>query len=218
MTYTNQINPSPACPSSFPVSVDLQTGRGPASTVTQWGATPDDSSWNDAPAGSPYVLTPPDWFMLKWDSINAQTCSWSPPFNGAFSINIPVATSSNFNNPHVMFAPGDTRYPSATGTTYTINCTSPSGATTSDSVTVRSNANIPPPPSTKFSVNQQIHVLGSNVNTRATPSLSGTVVGQHQDGDPGNVLEFSVAANGYIWWHLDFISGADGWVAENYLQ
>ena len=69
----------------------------------------------------------------------------------------------------------------------------------------------------KFQIGEQAWALAMHLNTRATPSISGTVAGWHQHGDPGVVTGVSVQADGYVWWPVDFIAGADGWVAENYL-
>lgn len=215
----------PPFPTVAPNSVDLKVGRGP--TPPRGGAvSPDTSGWSDAPASNPYMVTPPEWFLLKWDSANTTSCRWSPPFDGSagWAMNIPVSTSSaNFNNPHVQFGPGDVHYPSASGTTYTLNCTLSSGATVSDSVTVTSNANPPPPPpppaSSGLAVNDRVKVIASpSLNVRPSASLSNTPSCSQPTGATGTIIGGPVSASGYTWWQINYDSGCDGWSGEDYLQ
>jgi hypothetical protein len=108
-------------------------------------------------------------------------------------------------------------------TTYTITCTDViNGATrtATDSVVVTVagttvSAPTTTPPSTKFKVGDIVVVFGSNANTRA--SANGVALGVHVLGDKGRVTGGSVNAGGYAWWNIDFETGVDGWVVEDFL-
>jgi hypothetical protein len=78
----------------------------------------------------------------------------------------------------------------------------------------------PPPAPTnnyKYQIGDRVVIKGSNINTRATPSLTGIVLGVHQNGDAGTILAAPVTADGYTWWKIDFDSGVDGWSVDNYI-
>jgi len=63
-------------------------------------------------------------------------------------------------------------------------------------------------------------VNNTGVNTRSSPSSSGTFLGTHTTGDLGTVntnTQNGIYADGYYWWNVNFDSGVDGWMAETYL-
>src|SRR3989338_2738718 len=83
---------------------------------------------------------------------------------------------------------------------------------------------------TKFSVGDRVKT-SSRINVRKTPSTSGTVSGIQVFGALGTISTPAQCdalncpdyisptyANGYWWWSVNFDSGADGWVVENYLE
>ncbi len=78
----------------------------------------------------------------------------------------------------------------------------------------------PPPPSTKFVLNDRIQVNTTNVLTRSTPA--GTSLGTHTTGDLGTVVGGPTVAvlsgTTYTWWNINYDSGVDGWVAEDFLD
>ena len=59
---------------------------------------------------------------------------------------------------------------------------------------------------------------GSNLNVRSAPRLSGAVLGVQADGAQGTVVGGPIPANGFQWWQVNFDSGADGWVAGDFLE
>lgn len=75
----------------------------------------------------------------------------------------------------------------------------------------------PPPPSVKFSIGDRVSVTTSYLSVRATPSLSGFLLGYQSYGKLGTVIDGPVSASGYNWWKINYDSGADGWSVENYL-
>jgi hypothetical protein len=42
--------------------------------------------------------------------------------------------------------------------------------------------------------------------------------GTQKSGATGTVTAGPTTASGYTWWKVNFTSGADGWVQENYLK
>jgi chitodextrinase len=71
-------------------------------------------------------------------------------------------------------------------------------------------------PSTKFVIGDRVQTT-SNLNVRATPSTSGTLLGTQATGTLGVVIGGPTNANGYNWWNINYDTGADGWSIENYL-
>jgi hypothetical protein len=57
----------------------------------------------------------------------------------------------------------------------------------------------------------------SNLKVRSEPTTSSSQLGVQKSGSQGTILLGPVSANGYTWWNVDFDSGADGWVAGEYL-
>jgi len=80
----------------------------------------------------------------------------------------------------------------------------------------------PTPAPTSSSTNTSVFQIGSRIKTayviniRSTPN--GTIAGTQYEGVPGTVIDGPVTAGIYVWWKVDFDSGADGWAAGRYLQ
>ncbi|MCG8511874.1 MAG: hypothetical protein MI741_21880, partial [Rhodospirillales bacterium] len=77
----------------------------------------------------------------------------------------------------------------------------------------------PPPTSTTFSPSDRVQVNtgdGSNLNVR--DSANGTQIGQQPDQSIGTIVSGGTSAGGLFWWNVNFDSGTDGWVAEDYIQ
>jgi len=72
------------------------------------------------------------------------------------------------------------------------------------------------PPSTKFAINDMVQT-NANLNVRATPSSSGTLLGAQPTGAYGTVVGGPTFADTYWWWNINYDSGADGWSVEDYL-
>ena len=69
-----------------------------------------------------------------------------------------------------------------------------------------------------FAVSDRIQVYGGSVRVRSTPSTSGTSLGTQTSGKLGTVVGGPVTANGYIWWNVNYDTGADGWSIQNRLR
>src|SRR5260370_369073 len=70
--------------------------------------------------------------------------------------------------------------------------------------------------SKKFIIGDRVMAL-SSVTVRATPSLSGTIVGVQPGGALGTVAAGPAASDGYNWWQITYDTGTSGWSVENYL-
>ncbi len=71
--------------------------------------------------------------------------------------------------------------------------------------------------STKFSVNSRVKVT-TTANVRATPSISGTLLGTQSVGVFGAVIGGPTFADGYWWWQINYDTSVDGWSAESNLS
>ena len=69
----------------------------------------------------------------------------------------------------------------------------------------------------KFNKNDTAQVIEGPLNVRDIPSISGKILGSQSTGALGTVLESKPTKNIHNWWKIDFASGADGWVAGDYL-
>ncbi|KKU05293.1 MAG: Serine/threonine protein kinase [Parcubacteria group bacterium GW2011_GWA2_45_30] len=84
-------------------------------------------------------------------------------------------------------------------------------------------------PATKFQIGDRIKTT-AKINVRRIPSLSNfisPILGTQAIGALGTVLTSSLSTlvttypayvNDYWWWNVNFDSGVDGWVTENYLE
>ncbi|TSC71293.1 MAG: RHS repeat-associated core domain protein, partial [Parcubacteria group bacterium Gr01-1014_70] len=71
-------------------------------------------------------------------------------------------------------------------------------------------------PSTKFVIGDRVDTT-ANLNVRATPSTSGTLLGTQLLVSHGVVVGGPTFADGYWWWNINYDTGVDGWSIENYL-
>lgn len=74
----------------------------------------------------------------------------------------------------------------------------------------------PPDPSTEFSIGDSVEVTEADVNVRSEPN--GMILGTQSPGTYGAVVDGPAWSSPYWWWKVDFQSGTDGWVAEQFLQ
>ncbi|HVY35731.1 MAG TPA: Ig-like domain-containing protein, partial [Candidatus Paceibacterota bacterium] len=72
------------------------------------------------------------------------------------------------------------------------------------------------PPSSTIAVGSRVAAT-TTVWVRSSPSTRATRLGYQRKGATGSVIGGPTSANGYTWWQVNFDSGADGWVAGNYL-
>jgi pectate lyase len=74
-----------------------------------------------------------------------------------------------------------------------------------------------PTPISNFDAGDQVQSM-SNLNVRNPYGLSGAVAGTQNIGSIGTVLDVSPqSADAYVWVLIDFVSGGDGWVADEFL-
>ncbi|MFA6161789.1 MAG: endo alpha-1,4 polygalactosaminidase, partial [Patescibacteria group bacterium] len=142
---------------------------------------------------SPVSITAGTSATLSWSSTNATACTASGSWTGTKAVSGTSAVT-----------------PTATAT-YTLACTG-TGGSVSKSVTVTVT-----PVSTKFSLNDRIQVSSGPLNVRATAATTGTLLGTQATGVLGTVIGGPTASGGYNWWNVNFDTGVDGWVAEDYL-
>ncbi len=57
---------------------------------------------------------------------------------------------------------------------------------------------------------------GVSLNVRASASTASTSLGKQNGGSIGELVEGPKKVNGYIWWKINYHTGADGWSVENY--
>ncbi len=72
------------------------------------------------------------------------------------------------------------------------------------------------PVSSKFAPGSRVQVL-QTLNTRSVPTTAGFASGTHGKGALGVIVAGPIAADGYIWWRVDYDSGQDGWSVEDFL-
>jgi chitodextrinase len=74
-----------------------------------------------------------------------------------------------------------------------------------------------PAPSTKFVIGDRVRTI-EKANVRSAASRSGTILDTQLKGAQGTVLGGPWYWNQKWWWHVDFDSGVDGWVAQGKLK
>ncbi len=75
----------------------------------------------------------------------------------------------------------------------------------------------PTPSNGIYKIGESIQVNtgdGSLLNVREPDN--GSLVGQQADGSQGSVMTGPTSAGSYNWWEVDFDTGVDGWVAEDF--
>ena len=70
----------------------------------------------------------------------------------------------------------------------------------------------------QLQVNTNVTVIGTVLNVRSSPSIQGTRLGGQVFGRMGKVIGGPITASGYNWYHVDFATGTDGWVAGSFLK
>jgi len=57
-----------------------------------------------------------------------------------------------------------------------------------------------------------------NLNVRAEPGTSGSMITTMPEGSTGTILDGPVSAEGYTWWEISYDDGTTGWSASNWLE
>jgi len=65
-----------------------------------------------------------------------------------------------------------------------------------------------------LAVGDQVQVVATSLNCRATPSTTGTIVSTESSGQLGQITNGSVSSGGYVWWYIAYTDGHTGWSAE----
>ena len=68
-----------------------------------------------------------------------------------------------------------------------------------------------------FSTDDKISVT-SSVSVRSTPGIYGAYLDKQPEGASGIIVSGPITKDGYIWWQVNYDSGADGWSVQNYLK
>ncbi|MFA6339186.1 MAG: hypothetical protein WCW87_03990, partial [Candidatus Paceibacterota bacterium] len=139
-------------------------------------------------SASPTSITSGGSSTITWSSTNATSC-----------------TGTNFT---ASATSGTATVSPTTTTTYTVTCIGAGGTVTKTAtVTVSSN---------KFITGDRVQTTTS-VTVRKSASSSSTRLGTQKSGAKGYIKGGPSTGSGYKWWNVNFDSGADGWVVENYL-
>ncbi len=150
-------------------------------------------------SASPSSITSGQSSTLSWSSSNASSCSASGAWSGSQALS------------------GSMSVTPVTTSTYTLSCTGSGGsAIQSTTITVTSTPSTPPPTAT-LNIGDTIHTT-AKVNVRSTPTTKGKPLGTQKAGAIGVIVGGPQQASGYTWWSVDFSSGIDGWVAQDYLS
>jgi len=72
------------------------------------------------------------------------------------------------------------------------------------------------PVSDTFSAGQRVQTT-ANLNVRSTASATGALLGTQSNGNLGTVISGGQSVDGYFWWNVNFDSGVDGFVVEEFL-
>ena len=65
-----------------------------------------------------------------------------------------------------------------------------------------------------LAVGDEVKVVASTLNCRASPSPNGTLISTESNGQLGQITNGSVSIGGYIWWEIAYTDGHTGWSAE----
>ena len=75
----------------------------------------------------------------------------------------------------------------------------------------------PTPVTSKFQINDRVKVT-QNLKVRSCASTSCKQLGIQKTNAQGTVIGGPTAANGYIWWNINYDTGVDGWSAQDWLM
>lgn len=74
--------------------------------------------------------------------------------------------------------------------------------------------------STSFNSGDRVQVNigdGSETNIKRTPSISALLLGTQSQKALGTIISGGISADGYYWWYVDFDSGDDGYIEEDFI-
>lgn len=83
--------------------------------------------------------------------------------------------------------------------------------------TLAISSTTPPPPPTSFGVGSRV-VTTDNLNVRSKANInSGTLLCTQPVSTQGTIMLGPQKGQGYTWWYVNFDTGCDGWVVQDYL-
>ena len=104
-----------------------------------------------------------------------------------------------------------------------VSVTTPASGTTPTTTTPTTPSTPSTPSSTSFTIGEEVETTAT-VNVRTSPSGTpsgsrqwGEQTGLQREGAIGTIVAGPETGSGYTWWQVNFTSGPDGWVAQNYL-
>ncbi len=185
---------SPTSTSTYTLSCTGASGSASGSTTVSVSA-PTASAPTLSLSASPTSVTSGGSATISWSATNARSCTASGGWSG-----------TNGTSGSQSVTPSTTK-------TYTLDCTG-EGGTVSKSVTV--TVTTPTTTTPKFQTGDYVKTT-AGVNVRST--AGGSIAGKQSTGVAGTVIsgpgQSTKSADPY--WNVDFATGTDGWVLENYL-
>src|SRR3989344_2717527 len=104
----------------------------------------------------------------------------------------------------------------ATTYSYTVSAYDAAGNNSAQSTAASATT---PSTGAKFIIGDRIQTTAApNLNVRATPSTSGTLLGTKLPDSRGAVIGGPTVADGFTWWNINFDNGVDGWATETFLE
>lgn len=103
---------------------------------------------------------------------------------------------------------------------YTVRAVDPAGneSANNDQVSIFvDTAPSPQPSCDKFSLNDAVRTT-ANLSVRATPSVSGALIGVQAMGAKGTISAGGIFADDYCWWQIKYNDGMEGWSADDWLE
>jgi hypothetical protein len=139
------------------------------------------------------------------DNIGVTSVSWNNTTTGA---NGSTSGTTSWTTPSITLASGSNNI--------TLTAFDAAGLSGTDTITVTYT----PPASSSFSQSDRIqtNTSGSTVNIRSCASTSCSILGTQSDRSLGTITSASpTTADGFTWHNVDFTTGSDGYVAEDFL-
>jgi hypothetical protein len=168
------------------------TGGSATQSATVNVSTPTPAQPTASLSANPTSVTAGQSSTLSWSSTNATNCSGNNFSASGVSGSVAVAPTQT--------------------TTYIINCTGAGGSVSSSATVTVSN------PQPAFGIGASVQT-NSNLNVRNKANTnSGKIQCTQPTGSVGTIIGGPSGAQGYTWWNVNFQTGCDGWVVQDYLN
>ncbi|MDB5244204.1 MAG: hypothetical protein JWN18_74 [Parcubacteria group bacterium] len=194
--------------------------------VSAYDAVPLHSDWTPIPLSitTPAIIAPPDTtppsvptgligvaasstqVNLSW---NASTDNVGVTGYNVYLNDVKLVTTGGTSFSHKGLTPG-------TSYSYRISAYDVMGNTSSLTATPLTISTPNPVPLAAFKSGDKIQTT-SSIKVRVSPSTSAKSAGTQPTVALGTIVGGPSTQDGYTWWSVNFDSGADGWVVENYL-